>query len=171
MLFVCEPLHCSSTHLFSSIVFFLSWLISSWIFKQLSHISTLCFIPHTHTKKAMVQKTRISYFTDVCPALMRRCFIRTRSLQRNASISMLLEFVDSLGKWNGSDGASNVLIGLLESNKFTEYLVFFHKHRYNGCVCACQDPLVCKTRPKYYIMKLSIKVDNVCTLFLLWDGF
>lgn len=89
---------------------------------QLMHI----VLHSSHTqKKSMVQKTRISYFTDVCHALMRQCFIRTRSLHRNVSISMLLEFVDSLVKWNGSDGASNVLFGLSETNKSTEYLVFF----------------------------------------------
>lgn len=119
----------------------------------------------THTKKSHVQKRKISYFTDVCPALMRRCFIRTRSLHRNASISMLLEFVDSLVKLNGSDITSNVLFGLLESNKSTEYLVFFHKHRYNGCVCACQDPYV---KPDQNITLWNYPLKLILYLFSLY---
>lgn len=65
-----------------------------------------------------MQKKRISYFTNVCPAL-----IRTHSLRRSASISLLLEFVDSILKRSRLDGASNVLLGPLESSKSTQHLV------------------------------------------------
>lgn len=157
-----EPSYSSSAHLFSSIVFFPPCLISFWIFKQLSHFSTLrllCFLPHAQKQAILeMQKKRISYFTDVCPALMWRRFIRTHSLCQSASISMLLEFVDSLLKWSRLDGASNVLLGSLESNKSTE-------HRAGrACVCACLDVFVCKARPKRYIMKPSIKVDDLSAL-------
>lgn len=91
---------------------------------------------------------------------------RTCSLRRNASISMLLEFVDSLVKWNGLDGASNVLFGLLESNKFTEHLFFSQAPTQRMCVCACQDLLVCKTRPKHtnHPLKSIIYLHSVFTL-------
>lgn len=70
-------------------------------------------------------------------SVLRGCSGGARSLRRNARISQLSGFVDSLVKWSRSDGASDVLFGPLESNKSAEHLFFFFSFTDRVDVCTC----------------------------------
>lgn len=87
----------------------------------------------------------------------------------NASISMLLEFVDSLVEWNGSAPVM-FFLACWSEKKSTEYLVFFTSTDTMDVCVSARTLLYVKQKN----MKPSIKLDNLsafCSRSKLWDGF
>lgn len=132
-----------------------------------AHCASFLSHTHTHTKSHGAEDENL---------IFHRCLscVDAAVLHRNASISMFLEFVDSLVKWNGSDGASNVLFGLLESNKSTEYLVFFTSTDTMDVYVPARTLLYIKPDQNItlwnYPLKLIIYLHSVLTLNS-WMGF
>lgn len=135
-LFVCEPSPFSSTHLFSSIVLFLPCLISVCCPTSAHCGCCASFLTHENKPSWRRRESHISQMS-----VLHGC---SSVSSEHTSISML--FVDSLLKWNGSDGASNVLFAPLESHNRTScfVLLFFLPARMHSTdVCLCLTGCFC----------------------------
>lgn len=123
-LFVCEPSPCSSTHLFSSIVLFLPCLISVCCPTSAHCGCCASFLTHKNKPSCRRRESHISQMS-----VPHGC----SSVSSEHTIPMLS--VDSLVKWNGSDDASNVLFGPLESHNRTSWGFFASTDAVDVCLC------------------------------------